>query len=82
MTKIREDQYFWVNNGPIVKDLPGLLTAVQDMDNSKFDYHAKGDNNDFCLWIDLVLGEPELAKKLRKLKTRKGFARSLQREIA
>jgi hypothetical protein len=68
---------FWVNNGPVVKNLVELLEALEQMPDEVFAHHAKGGQNDFAVWIKEVLGEEKLARRLGKLKSRKGFIRAL-----
>jgi hypothetical protein len=72
---------FWFNNGPIVKNLVELMEAVKAMDNNKFKYHALGNNNDFAAWIEFVLNEPALAKRIKKLRTKKSFIKAIKESL-
>jgi len=77
ITRIEGPECFWVNHGPVVSSLPDLLDAVEHMSDETFKHHIQGGQNDFVVWIDEVLGEHKLAKRLKRLKSRKGFAKAL-----
>jgi len=66
-----EDQCFWVNNGPILKDLADLHQALKTISKEQFVYHASGKSNDFSLWVEYVLLDKNCAKDLKKAKTQK-----------
>lgn len=72
---------FWINNGPVVKNLPELLDAVREMSDDLFAYHTKGGQNDFVVWIEQVLGEKQLASRLKKLKSKRGFVNALAKAL-
>jgi hypothetical protein len=67
-----DDQCFWVNNGPILKNAADLYYALKEMGDEQYDYHTKRDGNDFANWVDSALGETALAHKLARIRTRKG----------
>ena len=64
--------YFWVNNGGILKNLHDLQDALVIMSEEQYDFHTKRDGNDFAKWVEGIFGEKELAKKIAGAKTRKG----------
>lgn len=72
---------FWINNGPIVKNLIELRDALNQITDEQFDYHAKRDGNNFAKWIDEVLQAAECAKKLSHTKNRKEAILILERYI-
>ena len=78
LAQAADDQCFWVNNGPVLKNIADLYYALKEMGDEQFDYHTKRDSNDFALWIDGALGESALANKLTKIRTRKGAIATLQ----
>lgn len=69
---------FWVCNGPVVKNIAELASAVEAMSDEQFDHHTKRDGNDFARWIDEVLQESACAKKIAKIKTRAGLLKALK----
>ena len=74
---VTEEKYFWVNNGPVLKDLRDLYKALKTINKDQFIYHAHGDNNDFALWVEYVLLDKECAKALTKAKTQKATVKKV-----
>ena len=72
---------FWVNNGPVVKNLFELKNAILEMSDEKFDYHTKRDGNDFAKWVGDILGEKKLAAKLARTKTKKVTVKAIEKYI-
>lgn len=62
---------FWFHYGPVVKNLAELREAFLQIDDELYDYHSKGEENDFEKWICDVFGYKELSEKIAKAKTRK-----------
>ena len=62
------DICFWVNDGRVLKNLNELCDALMNMSDETFAYHVNDEKNDFAKWVDEVLNDPELAKKLKKCK--------------
>lgn len=72
------DQCFWVNEGPVVKDVAELRQALREMTEEQFRYHAMDRGvNDFAKWMDEVLGHCMCAAKVAKAKTRESAVRAL-----
>ena len=59
---------FWVNNGPILRDLVELEKAFSEMTDKMFAHHVSGKRNDFADWVEVVLKDKETALALRKSK--------------
>lgn len=64
-----EQSSFWVNNGPILKNLKDLKDALLNMNKETFSYHVNKEKNDFAVWVKDALKNNALAKKLSKTKT-------------
>lgn len=62
---------FWIQNGPVLRNLQDLRSAFEMMTAEQFLYHVTKDKNDFANWVEFVLQEPILAGKLRSYKTQK-----------
>lgn len=73
---------FWVNNGPILEHLQDLMNALADMDETTFRHHAEGEQNDFTVWVNDVLGEGECASELAKAKTSKSAYNTVKKFVA
>lgn len=64
-----EQSSFWVNNGPILKNLKDLKNALLNMNKETFGYHVNKEKNDFAVWVKDALKNNALAKKLSRTKT-------------
>lgn len=62
------EQCFWANDGKIIADLVELRNAFEHMADEVFMHHVTGTKNDFADWVQFVLGDTELAAKLRGAK--------------
>ena len=69
-TEAPHDKYFWVHNGPIVKNLKELMEALHHMSDRQYEYHTGPRGNDFARWVNDVLEERVLAKKVTKAEGR------------
>ena len=70
LRSIEDSQAFWINNGPIVKNVEDLHGALNDIDQNTFRHHVGSDHNDFHIWITEVVGDQELAKNFGKRKAK------------
>ncbi len=59
---------FWVNEGPILKDLQELEKALGEMTEEVFAHHVGSTRHDFAEWVEHVLADTETAAALRKAK--------------
>lgn len=69
---------FWVNNGPILKNLKDLKESLLIMSKDSFNYHVNKEKNDFAAWIKEVLKDSTLANKLAKTKTLKSTIKTVE----
>ena len=74
-----EESYFWVFNGPILRSINDLSEALGDMTKDQFEFHTKRNGNDFARWIKDVFEEEELAKKVAKLKSKRGIQNAIKK---
>ncbi len=65
------DQYFYINNGPTLKNLYDLEYYLGTMTNDQFNYHTADDKNDFASWVRNVIKEEKLAVELENTRDRK-----------
>lgn len=71
------DQCFWINNGPVVKNAIELKEALKHISDEQFHYHTKRDGNDFAKWVEEVLQCKDCAKALRSAKSKGGAVRAI-----
>jgi len=64
------DQCFWINHGPVVKNLRELRDALaQGLSDAQYAHHVGAGKNDFANWVEAVLDDAKCAQALRRAKT-------------
>lgn len=63
------DTSFWVTNGEILNSLVALRDALAAMEKEVYLYHATGGQNDFAVWVESVLCDPNCAADLTVAKS-------------
>lgn len=69
---------FWINNGPILKNLKDLKNALKEISEETFKCHVDKGKNDFADWVKNVLGDKILANKLARIKTIKTMIKAVE----
>lgn len=64
------EQCFWVNNGPILKNIEELANVLPEMSDDTFQHHVNNEKNDFSNWIRDVIGDENLANDLLSSRSR------------
>ena len=75
------EKAFWVNNGPVLRGIAELASAARKLSAQQFIHHVNSGRNDFAKWVDEVVKDSELARKLRQAKTKDDFARALTNRL-
>jgi hypothetical protein len=70
LTDVPESQFFILHDGRVIKNLPELKAAMEQMSEETFRYHVSGENNDFANWVREVIGDQELAADLARIPDR------------
>ncbi len=78
---VSHDKAFWFNNGVTVRNIYELAREIHVIDQDQFSYHCNKDHDDFASWIGGVLGDVELAERLRKIKNKKKYAETIEHRI-
>ena len=65
------EQCFWTSDGKIISNLLELRDTLEYMTDEVFEHHVSKSKNDFADWTQYVLGDIDLARKLRLLKKQK-----------
>lgn len=76
-----ENSSFWVNNGPILKNIKDLIDALKGMSEEMFAYHVSAEKNDFAAWAENVLKDNVLARNLAKSKTLKAAVKAVENRL-
>ena len=61
---VAPEQCFWVNNGPILRNVEELANALPEMSDETFHYHVNNEKNDFSNWVRDIIGDQSLANDL------------------
>ncbi len=69
---------FWINNGPILRNLKDLKNALKKINEETFKYHVNKEKNDFADWVKNVLNDKMLANKLVRIKTVKTMLKTIE----
>ena len=69
------DKAFWVNNGPVLKNVIELATTAAKLTPQQFMHHVNNAKNDFAKWVGEVIRDSELAQQLKRVKTKEDLAR-------
>ena len=72
---------FWVNNGPVVKNLEELDNALTNISNETFMHHVNKEKNDFSSWVNDVLGDKRLADDLMKSKSKQSVINKVKQRL-
>ncbi|MBI4438645.1 hypothetical protein HY640_01810 [Candidatus Woesearchaeota archaeon] len=64
------DKSFWVNNGPVMRNLNELSNVLKGLNEDQFCHHVNKEKSDFSKWVGEVIGDETLAKTLQKAKTK------------
>ena len=81
LSNASSDQCFWVNNGPVLKNVEELADAVQQMNDDTYFYHANREKNDFSSWIRDVFHDQKLANDLLSSKNKESAVSKLRSRI-
>ncbi len=63
------DKCFWIQCGPVVKDIFELRDALLNVSGEQFNHHVNSTKNDFAVWVDEVLNDKDCARNIKKTKT-------------
>jgi hypothetical protein len=74
MSEVIPEKAFWINNGPVVHSLKELASVIQTLTPQQFAHHVTKERNDFAKWIQDVIGDRHLAKRVKSLKNKDAVA--------
>ena len=64
------DKFFYINKGPIIKNVGELAEYLKIIPDEIFIYHRNNTKNDFYNWILFVVGDVKLANEIAHAKTK------------
>ena len=75
------EQCFWVNNGPIIKNLSEMANALACMKDEIFSHHVNKEKNDFGNWVRDVLKDEELANNITNVRSKEKILKKVQSRL-
>ncbi len=72
---VPEGQFFWVNDGNVLKEMRELRDALMMMSDQTFAYHTNEIKKDFSNWVRDVIGDEILASDLENAANREQAAK-------
>src|SRR3989338_2486683 len=81
LRNVAPEQCFWVNNGPILKNLEELSNALPQMSSDTFSHHVNNEKNDFSNWVRHVIGDEKLANDLLSSKSRESALKKVSSRL-
>lgn len=75
------EQSFWVNNGPVLKNLNELADFLPQMNNDIYSHHVNKDKNDFSKWVNDIIGDQKLANDLLSSKNKESAVKKVRSRI-
>ena len=75
------EQCFWVNNGPILKNLEELADTLPIMSDEAFHHHVNEEKNDFSNWINGVIGDQKLANDLLSSRSKESSIKKIRNRL-
>jgi hypothetical protein len=64
ISEVHPDVRFWLCDGTTLKSLQELHDALAIITDEAYVYHANDDRNDFANWVNDILDDEVLARKL------------------
>lgn len=72
---------FWFHMHLMAKNLTEFADGMADVTEEVYRYHCSGQKNDFVGWIQEVVGDAELARRLRSVAGKEEAARVVQTRV-
>ncbi|MEK6947449.1 MAG: DUF5752 family protein [Nanoarchaeota archaeon] len=81
LADVKPEQCFWVNNGPIIRNLQEMADTLSYMKNETFKHHVNEEKNDIANWVKDVLRDEELADEIKRFTSKEKILRKIKNEI-
>lgn len=78
---VAPEQCFWVNNGPVLKNLEELANFLPEMSEDTFRHHVNSEKNDFSNWVKDIIGDQKLADNLLSSSTRESALKKVMSRL-
>lgn len=81
LSDVVPEQCFWVNNGPILRNLEELAKTLPELSDDVFYHHVSNEKNDFSNWIRDVIGDQALASDLLSSKNKESALKKVRNRL-
>ena len=81
LSDVAPEQCFWINNGPILKNLGELANTLPDMNDETYSHHVNKEKNDFSRWINDIIGDQQLANELLSSKNKESAVKKIRNRL-
>lgn len=78
---VNQDKVFFFSNGAKARNLYELSREINHLDENTFRHHCNLDNDDFANWIGGTIGDLVLSQKLRYLKDKSKYLKTINNHI-
>jgi len=75
------EQCFWVNNGPVLRNLADLANNLPQMNDGTYKHHANKEKNDFSKWVNDIIGDKKLANELLSSKNKESAVKKVRSRL-
>jgi|SRR3989338_147827 len=82
LSDAQPEKAFWINNGPVLKNLNELAASIKKMKAKQFMHHVNRDKNDFAKWVEEVVDDKILSQRIKLLKTKKAMAKAVSQRVS
>ena len=81
LSDVLPEKCFWVNNGPVLRNVYELSLALSSMRPETFLRHVNAEKNDFSNWAADVLRDGELAKRIRRMRKQEDVLKAVRKRV-
>ena len=81
LNDVAPEKCFWVNNGPILKNLDEFANCLPQMSDECFQHHANKEKNDFSNWVNDAIGDKKLANDLLSSKAKGSMVKKVKNRL-
>jgi len=72
---------FWFSHGVVAHNLSELENALKKISKENFAYHVNKEKNDLSMWAKNVVGDHDLANRLKRIKTLKSAQKAVAERV-
>ncbi len=79
--EVEPELALWLSNGTTVKSLKELASALKKISANGYKEHVSAERNEVAEWVQEILNDEELARRLRKAQTKLKSAKCVEKRI-